>query len=81
MTGDIKTPNCINCGSQETRYDSAFGFYKCESCSTVWGNDEDDPDYDESVSCPDCWGTGLIYAYVNDSQPSKCTTCKGTGYM
>ncbi|MEH1805398.1 hypothetical protein [Nostoc sp.] len=44
---DLKTPNCTNCGSPQVRYDSAFGFYKCETCSTVWGNDEDDPDYKE----------------------------------
>jgi hypothetical protein len=44
---DLKPVECINCGSTRTRYDSAFGFYKCEDCSTVWGKDEDDPDYEE----------------------------------
>jgi DNA-directed RNA polymerase subunit RPC12/RpoP len=51
---DSKTPNCINCGSDQARYDSAFGIYKCETCSTVWGKDKDDPDYDEPASCPKC---------------------------
>ncbi|MCC5626870.1 TFIIB-type zinc ribbon-containing protein [Nostoc sphaeroides CHAB 2801] len=46
---DLKTPNCINCGSHQVKYDPAFGFYKCESCSTVWSKDKDDPDYDEEV--------------------------------
>ncbi|MHC5594822.1 MAG: TFIIB-type zinc ribbon-containing protein [Nostoc sp.] len=49
MTESTKTPKCINCKSSQVRYDSAFGFYKCENCSTVWGQDKDDPDYDEEV--------------------------------
>ncbi|MCC5669871.1 hypothetical protein LC653_40225 [Nostoc sp. CHAB 5784] len=52
---DLKTPNCINCGSHQVRYDSVFGFYKCENCSTVWGNDEDDPDYDEVEKFEEEW--------------------------
>ncbi len=46
---DLKTLNCTNCGSHKVRYDAEFGFYKCESCSTVWARDEDDPDWDELV--------------------------------
>ncbi|MBD2435837.1 hypothetical protein [Nostoc sp. FACHB-110] len=34
--------------------------------------------YLNSVSCPECWGTGRIY--VLDS-PSKCGECNGTGYL
>ncbi|MEH2061333.1 MAG: hypothetical protein V7K50_03525 [Nostoc sp.] len=49
MTESTKTPKCINCDSSQVRYNSTFGFYKCESCSTVWGMDDDDPDYDEEV--------------------------------
>ncbi|MEH2384168.1 MAG: hypothetical protein V7K27_35665 [Nostoc sp.] len=37
--------------------------------------------YEESVSCWDCAGTGKIYAYIGDSQPGRCSTCKGTGYL
>lgn len=44
---DLKTPLCIECGSHEVRFDAEFGYYKCESCSTFWASDEDDPDYDE----------------------------------
>lgn len=36
--------------------------------------------YLNSVSCPECWGTGRVYAYVG-SQPSKCTSCDGTGSL
>jgi DnaJ-class molecular chaperone len=73
--------NCPRCDCTTLQYQEILGYWECLDCGHTWGFDEDDPDYDESVSCPDCWGTGLIYAYVNDSQPSKCTTCKGTGYM
>lgn len=40
---------CPDCGSYKVRFDSAFGFYKCESCSAAWACDADDPDYDEIV--------------------------------
>lgn len=33
--------------------------------------------YEQTVSCPECWGTGKIY--VLDSS-TKCMACKGTGY-
>ncbi|MEH2031043.1 MAG: hypothetical protein V7K67_15500 [Nostoc sp.] len=78
---DSKTPNCINCDSTRVQYQENYGYWDCLDCGHVWAADADDLDYDEPVSCPDCWGTGLIYAYVNDSQPTKCTTCKGTGRM
>jgi ribosomal protein L37AE/L43A len=55
MTEDIKTPNCINCESSQVRYDSTFGFYKCENCSTVWGQDKDDPDYEELEESEQEW--------------------------
>ncbi|MEH2414458.1 hypothetical protein [Nostoc sp.] len=34
--------------------------------------------YENSVSCWDCHGTGRVY--ILDS-PTKCTECKGTGYI
>ncbi len=37
---NLKTPKCIECGSHKVRFDPDFGFYKCESCSTVWALDE-----------------------------------------
>lgn len=43
----LNITECIKCGSRHVRYDSVFGFYKCESCSTVWADDKDDPDYEE----------------------------------
>ncbi|MBN3959239.1 hypothetical protein [Nostoc sp. NMS8] len=36
--------------------------------------------YENSVSCWDCWGTGKIYDGISIS-PTKCSTCKGTGYL
>ena len=33
--------------------------------------------YEQSVSCPECWGMGKIYVLGN---PTKCKACKGTGY-
>jgi uncharacterized Zn finger protein len=45
---------CPTCGSQETEYRSNPGFWKCESCSTVWDDDDDglddDPDSEDVVS-------------------------------
>ena len=38
---------CPECRSTATEYDPLFGYWKCEDCSTVWGHDADDPDYDE----------------------------------
>ncbi len=35
--------------------------------------------YETSVACWDCWGTGKIY--TDSANPSKCSTCKGTGYV
>lgn len=32
--------------------------------------------YEQTVSCPECWGTGKIYVLGN---PTKCLACKGTG--
>ncbi|PMB00059.1 hypothetical protein CEN50_04705 [Fischerella thermalis CCMEE 5268] len=55
---DLKTPLCIECGSHEVRFDAEFGFYKCESCSTVWALDEDDPDYEQ---CPSCGSEAIVW--------------------
>lgn len=38
---------CPNCQSRATEFDAVFGFWKCEDCSTVWGHDKDDPDWDD----------------------------------
>lgn len=50
----VEGENCPDCNSSNTRYDNGFGFWKCEDCSTVWGHDKDDPDYDEPDICPEC---------------------------
>lgn len=74
---DLKIPNCINCGSHQIRHDSVFGFYKCESCSTVWGNDADDPDYDEdSNACSICSGSGWVLTPLGKDD---CPLCGGYG--
>ncbi|MEH2200956.1 hypothetical protein [Nostoc sp.] len=72
--------NCPNCDSKRTRYQPSQGYWECLDCGRLWGYDQDDPDYDEYPdSCPECWGTGRIYAYVGDNYPSKCSLCDGTG--
>ncbi len=38
---------CSACGF-ECRYDSVFGYWKCQECVAVFGFDRDDPDYDDS---------------------------------
>jgi ribosomal protein L37AE/L43A len=43
----IEGEPCPTCESEYTVYNREFGFWKCEECSTVWGHDKDDPDYDE----------------------------------
>ncbi|WP_445630416.1 hypothetical protein [Nostoc sp. DSM 114167] len=79
---DLKTPNCINCGSPNVRYDSEFGFYRCESCSTLWGNDEDDPDYDEEpLDLGACCGCGTTNSLVrNILTLHKKALVPGTGW-
>ncbi|MHC5914875.1 MAG: hypothetical protein ACYTXE_28665 [Nostoc sp.] len=79
---DSKTPNCINCDSSQVKYDSAFGFYKCEICSETWAKDEDDPDYEDDMVyfdrtlCNTCSGGGLIQ---EDGELRCCPNCDGTG--
>jgi hypothetical protein len=38
---------CNECGSYHVHFNPEFGFYKCEACGAVWGDDRDDLDYDE----------------------------------
>lgn len=33
--------------------------------------------YEQTVSCPECWGTGRVYVLGNQTE---CKACKGTGY-
>jgi ribosomal protein L37AE/L43A len=37
---------CSSCGF-ECKYDSVFGYWKCQECPAVFAFDADDPDYDE----------------------------------
>lgn len=39
---------CPHCNSKNTEFEPIFGFWKCEDCSTVWGHDKDDPDYEDA---------------------------------
>lgn len=80
---------CPECKSRSTFKNAGFGYWKCEDCSTVWGHDADDPDYDEVDPhswlladepreedyevCPTC---------LNEEDYSVgCPTCGGTGYV
>jgi DNA-directed RNA polymerase subunit RPC12/RpoP len=45
---------CIECHSPKIEFNQNYGFYKCLNCGHLWGYDQDDPDYEESLSCPDC---------------------------
>jgi rubrerythrin len=67
---DLKTPLCIECGSHEVRFDAEFGFYKCESCSTFWALDEDDPDYEQ---CPSCGNADAVKYAITcfDTSPDE----------
>ncbi|MBE9050663.1 hypothetical protein IQ243_09595 [Nostocales cyanobacterium LEGE 11386] len=53
---------CPRCNSSRTQYDEYFGFWECADCGHVWGEDEDDPDYDEEIldlgMCCGCGCTG-----------------------
>jgi ribosomal protein L37AE/L43A len=44
----IEGEPCPSCSSTATLFDRPFGFWKCEDCSTVWGRDKDDPDYEDA---------------------------------
>lgn len=39
-----ETRCCPECQSQDIKFDSVFGFYKCNNCGQVWAYPEDDPD-------------------------------------
>lgn len=38
---------CPECQSQNIKFDSVFGFYRCNDCEQVWAYSEDDPDLGE----------------------------------
>ncbi len=76
----IEGETCPTCSGTHTLYDSTFGFWKCEDCSTVWGKDIDDPDYDEADEeeldyCSLCRGTGYVEELL-----STCPDCGGQGF-
>lgn len=75
--GQIIAEPCPNCQSAATQYDRAFGFWKCESCSTVWGHDKDDPDYEELSECETCYGDRMV---PTEAGYDSCPTCGGSGY-
>ncbi|NWF58105.1 MAG: hypothetical protein HXY43_01990 [Fischerella sp.] len=52
------------------RFDAEFGFYKCESCSTFWALDEDDPDYEQ---CPSCGNADAVKYAITcfDTSPDE----------
>ena len=68
---------CKNCNSPNTTYDHNYGFWQCKDCSTVWGSDIDDPDYDDPEICPQCKGLGLK---LDSALTLPCPFCAGTGY-
>lgn len=77
---------CPHCDSEATNFEPVFGYWKCEDCSTVWGSDEDDPDYDDAELCPNCHGTGVDGTEGGDPDMGEeytdlaCQTCGGSGY-
>ena len=75
----IEGEPCPSCGSTATLKDTDFGFWKCEDCSTVWGHDKDDPDYDEAEPCPVCLGTGSIQQPDGERAIEVCYGCDGSG--
>lgn len=50
----IEGEPCPTCRSTATLKEVGYGFWKCEDCSTVWGYDKDDPDYDEAEALCNC---------------------------
>lgn len=41
---DLKCPEC---SSIDIKFDEAYGFYTCNTCSHYWAYPEDDPDLEE----------------------------------
>jgi hypothetical protein len=39
--------DCPSCRCNKTEYHRDFGYWSCDLCACVWGNDDDDPDYDD----------------------------------
>jgi len=40
-------PECPHCGGSTPKLDEAFGYYSCRDCSHVWGQNEDDPAWED----------------------------------
>lgn len=48
QVGDI----CPSCGSEHTEYDRYYKYWKCEICSTVWGDAiEESEDQEVEPNC------------------------------
>lgn len=71
----IEGEQCPTCSGKHTLYDATFGFWKCEDCSTVWGKDIDDPDYEETdyERCPYCEQMTAYYSKFFGMM--RCNVC------
>lgn len=61
--GEAIGEECPTCQSDHTCFESVFGFWKCEDCSSVWALDKNDPDYQDVE--PDPKAVEAIRAITN----------------
>lgn len=73
---------CPLCGSAEFLWDEDYGFYQCEQCHNLWGDEEADPDYDEEpLDLGACCACGKEDSRVrNLLMITRRTTIPGTGW-
>lgn len=91
MNGDIylfeegvDKRQCLNCGSIDSEFDAIEKFYECNVCQHVWAYDDDDPDYRELETCPNCNGYGYVEnAFSHDPHCTTniCSFCDSAGVL
>lgn len=72
---------CPRCGAEHICRTKGNNFFKCYVCDVQWEERIRILEVDELEPCPDCWGTGRVYAYVGDKDHTRCNFCKGTGWL
>lgn len=80
MPEERESDICPKCEAKHISL-TKYGFAVCRVCGHQWVTDKSKfaDGFDELVSCPDCWGTGIIYDV--HKQSSKCGSCNGTGWL
>lgn len=46
---DQRDRECPHCGSSTPKFDEVFGYYSCRDCTHCWGQNHDDPAWEDYV--------------------------------